>query len=88
MYYYKICNLDSRISNPDQRLTTDAVKWSESLAALYLNLGKPTLDIIMFAKALSETMGWEGPAYCFAFYSMAACTLKAVSPKFGKFTAI
>lgn len=21
MYYYKICNLDSRISNPDQRLT-------------------------------------------------------------------
>jgi ATP-binding cassette subfamily D (ALD) long-chain fatty acid import protein len=21
MYYYKICNLDSRIQNPDQRLT-------------------------------------------------------------------
>ena len=28
MHYYKICNLDSRISNPDQRLTTDAEKWA------------------------------------------------------------
>ena len=88
MFYYKICNLDSRISNPDQRLTTDAVKWSESLAALYLNIGKPTLDIIMFTLKLTETMGWEGPIYVFAFYSMAAMTLKTVSPKFGKFTAI
>lgn len=28
MYYYKICNLDSRIPNPDQRLTQDLDKWS------------------------------------------------------------
>jgi ATP-binding cassette, subfamily D (ALD), member 3 len=28
MFYYKICNLDSRIGNPDQRLTQDAEKWA------------------------------------------------------------
>ena len=28
MFYYKICNLDSRITNPDQRLTQDAEKWA------------------------------------------------------------
>ena len=27
MHYYKICNLDSRIANPDQRLTADTEKW-------------------------------------------------------------
>lgn len=28
MFYYKICNLDSRIGNPDQRLTQDLDKWA------------------------------------------------------------
>ena len=28
MFYYKICNLDSRIQNPDQRLTEDVEKWA------------------------------------------------------------
>lgn len=58
MHYYKICNLDSRISNPDQRLTADAVKWAESLASLYLNLTKPVLDIWLFSRKLSELVGW------------------------------
>ena len=88
MYYYKICNLDSRITNPDQRLTTDAEKWSSSLASLYLNISKPLLDMVMFSKKLSETMSWDGPLYVYAWYSICALTLRFVSPKFGKFTAI
>lgn len=58
MHYYKICNLDSRISNPDQRLTTDAEKWAKSLSSLYLNTAKPLLDIFLFAKKLTELVGW------------------------------
>jgi len=88
MYYYKITNLDSRIANPDQRLTQDAEKWSSALARLYLNIGKPLLDIILFSKKLAETMGWEGPVYTFAWYSISAMILRIVSPKFGKLTAI
>lgn len=58
MHYYKICNLDSRIANPDQRLTTDAEKWATSLASLYLNFTKPVLDIILFSRKLAELVGW------------------------------
>ena len=49
MFYYKICNLDSRITNPDQRLTDDADKWASSLASLYVNVLKPSLDITLYA---------------------------------------
>ena len=58
MFYYKICNLDSRIQNPDQRLTQDAERWAQSLANLYLNVTKPCIDIYMFSKKLSELVGW------------------------------
>jgi len=58
MHYYKICNLDSRIANPDQRLTSDAEKWATSLANLYLNTTKPFLDIVLFSRRLAELVGW------------------------------
>jgi len=58
MHYYKICNLDNRISNPDQRLTNDTEKWANSLASLYLNTAKPILDIILFSRKLAELVGW------------------------------
>lgn len=58
MHYYKICNLDNRISNPDQRLTNDSEKWAASLSSLYINLTKPILDIILFSRKLSELVGW------------------------------
>lgn len=58
MHYYKICNLDSRIGNPDQRLTNDADKWANSLSNLYLNVTKPVLDIWLFSRKLAELVGW------------------------------
>ena len=87
MHYYKICNLDNRISNPDQRLTNDAEKWSSSLASLYLNTSKPILDIILFSRKLAELVGWEGPAMTFGWYMLAGLVIKTISPAFGKLTA-
>lgn len=88
MFYYKICNLDSRISNPDQRLTQDAERWAQSLAALYLNITKPILDIILFSKKLAELVGWEGPGMVFGWYFLSGLFIRAVSPAFGKLTAM
>lgn len=87
MHYYKICNLDNRISNPDQRLTTDAEKWSSSLSSLYINLVKPFLDMILFSKKLSELVGWEGPALTFAWYGFSGYVIKLIAPPFGRLTA-
>lgn len=88
MFYYKICNLDSRIQNPDQRLTQDLDKWAHSLANLYLNFTKPCLDIWLFSRKLAELVGWEGPAITFLWYFISACIIRVVSPAFGKLTAI
>jgi ATP-binding cassette, subfamily D (ALD), member 3 len=87
MFYYKICNLDSRIGNPDQRLTQDLDKWAQSLAALYLNFTKPVLDIILFSRKLAELVGWEGPGMIFAWYFISGVIIRFISPAFGKLTA-
>jgi len=88
MHYYKLCNLDNRISNPDQRLTTDLDKWTTSLANLYLNFTKPVLDIVLFSKKLSELVGWQGPAMTFGWYLMSGIIIRFISPSFGQMTAI
>lgn len=38
--YYKIGNLDNRIANPDQLLTQDVEKFSNSVVDLYSNISK------------------------------------------------
>jgi len=88
MFYYKICNLDSRISNPDQRLTQDAEKWAQSLASLYLNVTKPILDIILFSTKLAELVGWEGPGIVVGWYFISGIIIRLVSPSFGRLTAM
>jgi len=88
MFYYKICNLDSRINNPDQRLTQDLDKWSSSFASLYLNLTKPVLDIYLFSTKLAAEIGWEGPLLTIGWYFMTGIILRTISPPFGKMTAV
>ena len=88
MFYYKICNLDSRITNPDQRLTQDAEKWAQSLAGLYLNVTKPVLDIVLFSTKLAELVGWEGPGIVVLWYFVSGIIIRLVSPSFGRLTAM
>ena len=83
MFYYKICNLDSRIMNPDQRLTQDAEKWAQSLSGLYLNITKPILDIFMFSRKLAELVGYEGPALVVGWYFISGIIIRFISPSFG-----
>lgn len=87
MVFYQLGNLDSRISNPDQRLTADIEKWANSLSTIYSNFTKPTLDIILFSKKLAEIMGWTGPLVVIAWYLLSGIVLKIVSPPFGKLIA-
>lgn len=57
--YYKINNLDSRISNPDQLLTADVDKFCDSFADLYSNVCKPFLDIVIYVYQLTTTLGFQ-----------------------------
>ncbi len=85
--FYQISNMDERIQNPDQRLTDDILKWSDCLAQLYSNISKPILDIIMFSRKLSQSVGWEGPGIVIGWYFIAGFLMKAVAPPFGKMMA-
>lgn len=55
---------------------------------IYSNFSKPTLDIILFSRKLSELVGWQGPAAISLWYLVSGFILKWVSPAFGKMTAI
>lgn len=88
MVYYQLSNLDSRIKNPDQRLTSDVEKWAQSLSMIYSNFSKPILDIYLFSRKLSELVGWIGPGVVVLWYFISGLFIKFISPPFGKLTAI
>lgn len=88
MCYYQITNLDNRISNPDQIFTNDLEKWCYSLSNLYSNFSKPILDIVLFSRKLSETLGSEGPLLVLGWYLISGIFIRFVAPPFGTLTAI
>lgn len=57
--YYKMNNLDNRISNPDQLLTTDVERFCSSITELYSNISKPILDIVIYVHRLAVTIGGQ-----------------------------
>lgn len=86
--FYQLTNIDSRIQNPDQIMTNDIEKWATSLSTLYSNFTKPLLDLILFTRKLSETIGWTGPFFCMIWYIVAGTLVKFISPPFGRLTAV
>ena len=57
--YYKMNNLDNRITNPDQLLTTDVERFCNSIVELYSNISKPMLDIVIYVQKLAFTIGGQ-----------------------------
>ncbi|KAF8528026.1 ABC transporter transmembrane region 2-domain-containing protein [Hysterangium stoloniferum] len=85
--YYKISNLDDRIKNPDQMMTVDIQRFSNHLAAIYANLAKPILDVILYNYQLSQNVGAEGLVLLTVLIQGSAALLRAITPPFGAYTA-
>ncbi|XP_054723469.1 ATP-binding cassette sub-family D member 3-like [Uloborus diversus] len=84
--YYKMSNIDNRISNPDQLLTQDVDKFCASVTDLYSNISKPTLDIIIFVQRLSSSIGAEGPSLMMTYLLFAGLLLTRLRRPIGKMT--
>eukprot|EP00388_Colpodella_angusta_P020059 GDKJ01050058.1.p1 GENE.GDKJ01050058.1~~GDKJ01050058.1.p1 ORF type:complete len:1348 (-),score=367.43 GDKJ01050058.1:221-4150(-) len=85
--YYKMTNIDSRINQPEQRLTQDVEKWAHTVSQLFSNVSKPVLDIVLFSRKLSQLVGVEGPLLVIGWYTVSAIAIKIVSPAFGELIA-
>ncbi|KAF8973673.1 ABC transporter transmembrane region 2-domain-containing protein [Flammula alnicola] len=86
--YYKLSNLDDRIKNPDQMITHDIQRFSNHLAAMYANLAKPVLDVILYNYQLSQNVGAEGVMALTFFVQLSAMLLRYMTPPFGMYTAL
>ncbi|XP_006454612.1 hypothetical protein AGABI2DRAFT_147969 [Agaricus bisporus var. bisporus H97] len=86
--YYKLANLDDRIKNPDQMITHDIQRFSTHLAAIYSNLAKPVLDVILYNYQLSQNVGAEGLVGLTIAVQSTAVLLRYLTPPFGAYTAL
>ncbi|KAE9322872.1 ATP-binding cassette sub-family D member 3 [Phytophthora fragariae] len=60
--FYKVANLEPRVSNADQLLTVDVERFSNSVTELYVNVSKPLLDIAIYAAKLTSSAADEQQA--------------------------
>ncbi|WEW56675.1 ATP-binding cassette long-chain fatty acid transporter pxa2 [Emydomyces testavorans] len=87
MTFYTISALDDRIKNPDQLITVDVARFSNSLAELYSNLAKPILDMVIYNYSLSKSVGGEGLFVMSLLVQLSANIMRALTPPFGKYVA-
>ncbi|XP_050492609.1 ATP-binding cassette sub-family D member 3 [Bombus huntii] len=84
--YYKMSNLDSRIANPDQLLTTDVDKFCESCTNLYSNITKPLLDIAIYVYRLTTNLGGETPLIMLSYLVFAGVVITHLRKPIGQMT--
>ncbi|GAD96549.1 hypothetical protein PVAR5_5207 [Paecilomyces variotii No. 5] len=87
MTFYAISALDDRIKNPDQLITVDIARFSNSLAELYSNLAKPILDMAIYNYSLSKSVGGEGLFLMSLLVQVSANVMRMLTPPFGKYVA-
>ena len=84
--YYQLQQLDSRLLNPDQCITADISKFCSSLANLYSDLAKPSLDVAIYNYQLSRNVGGLGFAAVSMLFVTGTGALRLFTPAFGVLT--
>ncbi|XP_041357147.1 ATP-binding cassette sub-family D member 3-like [Gigantopelta aegis] len=84
--FYKMSNLDNRISNPDQLLTQDVEKFCDSVAELYSNLSKPVLDVLLYTIKLTGAIGIQGPVCMLGYLVISGLILTRIRRPIGRMT--
>lgn len=91
--YYRVSNLDDKISNVDQSLTSDISNFAESCSHLYSALSKPCLDVVLMSGQLyllSRSRNTQGSSAISGLLGTTVILisnrlLRAFAPPFGKY---
>lgn len=79
-------NLDNRIANADQILTTDIDKFCESTVDLYSNTCKPLLDVFIYIYRTTMTIGIKTPMYIIMYLLFSGVVLTHLRRPTGNLT--
>ncbi|KAJ2766113.1 ATP-binding cassette long-chain fatty acid transporter pxa1, partial [Coemansia nantahalensis] len=85
--YYKMQTVEGSAASASHLITTDIARFCSRLASFLSNLGKPTLDTIIFNIQLIRGVGLGGTVGMFAMYMATASLLRAWTPPFGRMAA-
>lgn len=85
--YYRMSNLDNRISNVDQLLTNDVDKFCEGVTDLYCNTAKPLLDIGIYVYKLSTSLGGNTPLIMLGYLFLSGTLLTNLRKPTARLTA-
>lgn len=80
-------NLDNRISNADQLLTTDIEKFCESVTDVYSNVSKPALDIVLYVYRLTVSLGGKTPSILMLYLLISGVFLTRIRRPTGEWHA-
>lgn len=75
------------LSHPDQRISDDVDKFSESIAELASYTFKPLLDVIVFSRSLARIIGYKTQIGLYGYFIIMGSILRAISPPLGRMTA-
>jgi ABC-type uncharacterized transport system fused permease/ATPase subunit len=84
--FYTVAALGG-VRDADQRLTRDAERLADDLAALVPTLVKPVVDVAWFSWRLWRLTGARGGAILYAYAALGYGALRAVTPDFGALAA-
>lgn len=79
-------NLDNRIANADQLLTTDIDKFCESVTDLYSNTCKPLLDVVIYIYRTTSTIGAKTPGMIMLYLLLSGVVLTHLRRPTGNLT--
>lgn len=79
-------NLDNRIANADQLLTTDIDKFCESTVDLYSNTCKPLLDVFIYIYQTTAAIGAKTPLIIMMYLMLSGVVLTHLRRPTGNLT--
>lgn len=79
--------LDTRLSHPDEVLTSSLSSFTILVASLFSSFLKPLVDIVFLSRTLIKHLGVGAPLTLVGWYILTALAMHAVAPPLGKKTA-